>query len=57
MLADHGIAADFEGEGAGGGFDAQGGDVDGDAAFGLLFPFIGKPGGNGAKEGNVRNGA
>ena len=53
VFADHGIAADLEGESARGGFDADGIDIDGDAAFGLLGAVFREAGRDGAEEGDI----
>lgn len=52
MASDHGIAPDLEGEGAGGGADAEGGDIDGDAAVGFLLLVACESCGDGAVDGN-----
>jgi len=51
-FAEHGIAADFEAEGPGGGFNAEGIDINQDAAFLLLGGVFGPAGGDGAVDGN-----
>lgn len=52
---DHGVAADAEGEGAGGFGNAEGIDVDGDGAFLFGFDIGGVASGDGAEDGDVEN--
>jgi hypothetical protein len=51
--AEHGIAADAQGEKFGVGADAEGGGVNGDVAVGFLFVGGGEAGGDHAVEGNA----
>ena len=53
VVADHGIAPNFEGESAWSGLDADGFDVDGDAALGFLTAVFGQTGRNGTEERDV----
>jgi len=52
-LSDHRVASDFEGEGARRRFDANGRDVDGNAARGLLLSVVGESGRDGTVNRNV----
>lgn len=50
---DHGLTTDAEGEGISGAADADGGDIDGKAAFLLLLGGFGKACGDGSVNGDV----
>jgi hypothetical protein len=54
VFADHRIAADFQGKGAGGRADTKGIDIDTDAAFCLLFAILRETSGDGPVERHVQ---
>lgn len=56
VAADHGVATHFEGEGAGGGAQAEQFEVDGHTAAGFLAAVFGAAGGDGAVDGEAGDG-